>query len=536
MPLNIMCLRDGFLQRGGIMKHTHSSSLLFGLVIFVSGMPAGAQTAVLNELHKIVPADGAASDRFGGSVAVDGGLTLIGASFDDDNSGDSGSVYLYDADTGTLISKILATDPTRETFGHFEDLFGDSVGLIGNTAVIGAVNSSEAGTFAGAVYVLDLATGQQRAKLLPFTFPGEFPSFQSFGFDVGLSNTHIAVGAPGDVERDSGAGAMYLYNAASLGLVAKVFASDADFADNFGRAVAISGATAVATSPFDDDLGEDSGSAYVFDASTGVQLLKLLPADGAQSDIFGLSVAINGNVVAVGAPYHDALGTDSGAVYLFDAISGAQLAKVVPEDGAAGDLFGFSVALDGTRLVVGAPLDDDSALDAGSAYVFDVPAGTPLAKLRASDANVQDALGTRVAISGNLIVAGVSNDDDLGAESGSAYIFQIDDAPGGGEATRLHVASIEPGTVPAGRNRLRAQVFVRIQDDLNNPVAGAVVTVALSGGIRETLSGTTGADGAVTLTSVRVRRSPLSYTACITRVEGPLSYDPDANVEHCDSN
>jgi hypothetical protein len=518
------------------MQRSLISSLLLGLCCSVAGTAAVAQTPVLTELHKIVPTDGAASDRFGGSVAVDGGLTLIGASFDDDNSGDSGSVYLYDADTGTLISKILATDPTRETFGHFEDLFGHSVGLIGNTAVIGAVNSSEAATFAGAVYVLDLATGQQRAKLLPTTFPGEFPSFQSFGISVALSGTHIAVGAPGDVERDSGAGALYLYNASTLQRVAKVFASDADFADNFGRNVAISGTTAVATAPFNDDLGEDSGSAYVFDATSGQQLLKLLPVDGAAQDFFGFSVAIDGNVVAVGAPFDDDLGADSGAVYLFDAGNGVQLAKLVPEDGAAGDEFGFSVALDGTRLVVGAPLDDDGAVDAGSAYVFDVTTGAPLAKLRASDANASDGFASQVAIADSQVVATASNDDDNGAASGSAYVFQLDDVPGGGEETALHVAAIEPGTVAARRGRrVRAQVVVSIQDDQSNPVAGAVVTLQITGGIRETLSGTTGADGAVTLTSVRARRAPLNYTVCITGVEGPLPYDPDANVEHCDS-
>lgn len=518
------------------MKHAHISSLLLGLGMSLSGIPAGAQTVVVNELHKLVPADGTAASRFGGSVAIHDGLALIGAQLDDENGPDAGAVYQYDADTGILARKVLATDPTREIFGHDEDVFGHSVSLVGNTAVVGAVNSSAAGTDAGAVYVLDLASGRERAKLLPFTiFPGADPSFQSFGFEVALSATHIAVGAPGDVDRDSGAGSLYLYDASTLQRVAKVFASDADFADNFGRAVAISGATAVAASPFDDDLGADSGSAYVFDASTGAQLLKLLPADGTVQDFFGLSVAIDGNIVAVGAPFHDAVGADSGAVYLFDARTGAQLAKIVAEDGAAGDLFGFSVALDGTRLAVGAPLDDDGVQDAGSVHVFDVLTGATLAKLRASDANASDALGSRVALDGSLIVAGAANDDDRGAESGSAYVFRIDDAPGG-EATSLHVASIEPGTVAAGRNRLRAQVVVRIQDDLNNPVAGAVVTVTISGGIRETLSGTTGVDGAVTLTSVRARRTPLSYTACITSVEGPLSYDPDANVEHCDSN
>ena len=89
--------------------------------------------------------------------------------------------------------------------------------------------------------------------------------------------------------------------------------------DGFGRSVAINGATAIVAASLDDDNGSASGSAYLFDATTGEQLFKLLPDDGASSDHFGISVAINGATAIVGADHNDDNGTDSGSAYLFDA-------------------------------------------------------------------------------------------------------------------------------------------------------------------------------------------------------------------------
>ena len=241
---------------------------LIGLLASV--WPAHAQTATGTEVRKLRPADGAAGDRFGAAVATDGTRALVGAVKDDDSATDAGSAYLYDVSTGLLVRKLLAGGPVSEVFGFEEDFFGHAVALRGNLAVVGAVNSSAAGTNAGAVYVFDADTGAQRAKLLPFLGRrGEPPSFQAFGFSVALSQNRIVVGAPGDVTRDSGAGSMYLYDSSTLALVAKVFASDPGFADNFGRVVAAAGDVAVASAMFDDDNGTDSGSAYVFDAVTG---------------------------------------------------------------------------------------------------------------------------------------------------------------------------------------------------------------------------------------------------------------------------
>lgn len=513
------------------MQRRFISTVLLGVGCLFAGLPALSQSPPMTESRKIAPTDGAANDRFGSALSINGGRALIGALFDDDKAEDAGSVHLVDPLTGAQIRQILATDRTRELSGHQDDLFGHAVDLRGNLAVVGAVNSSEAASLAGAVYVLDLATGKERAKLLPFTFRRELPSFQSFGFDVALSESHIVVGAPGDVQRGSGAGAIYLYDAVSLSLVAKAFANDAGFADNLGRSVAIWGTIAIASVPFDDDLGTDAGAVYVFDATTGRQLHKLLPEDGQAQQFFGLSIAIDDGIVVVGAPFDDEIGNNAGAVYLFDVQTGRQLAKLVAQDGAAGDQFGFSVAIEGQRVVVGSPLDDDGAADSGSVYVFDRVTGEQVASLRASDAAPSDALGYTVAVSGATVMAGAFR-DERGIDSGAVYVFQLDGAPGGGET--VSVAAIDAATVEAGRNRERAQVSITVRDQLGAPVQGAIVLAQLSGDINELVSATTGDDGAATFLSRQSRRAPLRYEVCVLDVSATLRYDPDANVETCD--
>lgn len=498
--------------------------------------PTEAQTPYPMEIRKLLPADGAANDRFGSAVAIDGTRALVGAIFDDDSGTDAGSAYLYDIQTGALLRKLLAGGPVTEVFGFADDFFGHAVALRGSLAVVGAANSSAAGTSSGAVYVFDADTGAQRAKLLPFAARrNELPSGGQMGFSVALSNSRIVVGAPGDTTRADGAGAMYLYDVSTLQLVAKVFAADAGIADNFARVVAASGDVAAAGSMFDDDLGTDAGAVYVFDAVSGQQRFKLRAADGAAQDLFGLSLAAHGSLLAVGAPFDDDLGDGSGAVYLFDSTTGQQLAKFTPADGATGDRFGWSVGLTASHLVVGAPLDDDAAADAGAVYVFDLRTGEQVAKFRASDAGASDGIAGVLAIAGTTVLAGAARDDDVAVDSGAAYIFTIG---AGGAASTLRVASIDPGVIAAGNNRQRAQVAVTVVDNLGNPVQGATVIVVLTGGISETLSGLTNASGVATVASTQSVRVPrggtLSYEACVTSVTGPLPHDPSADAEQCD--
>ena len=113
----------------------------------------------------------------------------------------------------------------------------------------------------------------------------------------------------------------------------------------------------------DNDKGTNSGSAYIFDVTTGNQLHKLTASDGAADDTFGRSVAISGNYAIVGANLDDDDGTRSGSAYIFNVQTGTQLHKLTASDAAANDHFGWSVAIDGNYAIVGAKYDDDGGSD-----------------------------------------------------------------------------------------------------------------------------------------------------------------------------
>jgi hypothetical protein len=112
-------------------------------------------------------------------------------------------------------------------------------------------------------------------------------------------------------------------------------------------------------------------------ADFGDQLAELLPEDGAAWDQFGTSVAINGTSAIVGARWAVDDGTSSGAAYLFNTDTGEQIAQLLPEDGAAGDQSGWFVAIGDATAIVGAHRDDESGIDSGSAYLFEAADATP---------------------------------------------------------------------------------------------------------------------------------------------------------------
>lgn len=185
----------------------------------------------------------------------------------------------------------------------------------------------------------------------------------------------------------------------------------------------------MASSRLDDDNGVDSGSAYLFDASTGEQLFKLLPNDGAEGDEFGYSIAIDNNAVVVGSYLDDDNGSDSGSVYLFDASTGVQINKILPSDGMEGDEFGWSVAIDSGIVAAGGYRDDDNGEDSGSAYLFDASTGTQLYKLLPSNGKNGDLFSQSIHIHRRIVVVGVWGDDDNGINAGSAYLFDAVSTP-----------------------------------------------------------------------------------------------------------
>jgi len=197
----------------------------------------------------------------------------------------------------------------------------------------------------------------------------------------------------------------------------------------YGAAAAIDGDTVLVGASLEDAPEWMSGSVYVFERADGgwTETGKLTPLDAAAGDFFGSSIALRGQLAAIGALGKDEAGEDSGAAYIFERLAGVwtQTAKLVPQDGEPFQYFGQAVAVSGDLVVVGAPGDSSAAAYAGAAYVFQRINDTwvQTAKLTAPDASDLDYLGAAVAVDGGLILAGARNDDQNGPESGSVYAF-----------------------------------------------------------------------------------------------------------------
>ncbi|CAK0884978.1 unnamed protein product [Prorocentrum cordatum] len=306
------------------------------------------------QLLKLLAGDGVAHNKFGVSVSVssDGARVVVGAGYYyyDDESIQFGSAYVFDGTTGERLLKLVASD------GAVFDEFGWLVAVSSDGArvVVGAVGDDDQGTNSGSAYVFDGTTGERLLKLVASDGAGS----DSFGYSAAVSSdgARVVVGAVGDDDQGNNAGAVHVFEGTTGERLLKLVASDGAGSDNFGWSVAVSsdGARVVVGAYQDDDQGTNSGSAYVFDGTTGERLLKLVASDGAGEDRFGWSVAVSsdGARVVVGSHFDDDQGTNSGSAYVLDGTTGERLLKLVASDAGAFNLFGWSVAVssDGARV------------------------------------------------------------------------------------------------------------------------------------------------------------------------------------------
>ena len=404
----------------------HLMPLLAAAALVLSTAPAYGDLG--DQLAKLLPDDSAAGDKFGISVAISGTTAIVAARSDDYNGTNSGSAYLFDISdpaSPTQIAKLLPDD------GAEDDFFGIIVAISGNTAIVGAWGHDDNGADSGSAYLFDTTTGRQLFKLLP----DDGAATDLFGISVAISGGTAIVGAVWDDDNGTNSGSAYLFDITTGVQLFKLLANDGTATDRFGNSVAISGPpgkeTAIVGAWKEDDNGDDSGAAYLFDTTTGRQIAKLLANDGAAGNQFGRSVAISGATAIVAARSDDDNGNASGSAYLFDIsdpASPTQIAKLLPDDGAEGDFFGRSVAIGGATAIVGASHDDDNGSSSGSAYLFDIsdPASpTQIAKLHPDDGAEGDLFGWSVAISDSTTIVGAVNDDDNGTSTGSAYLFDV---------------------------------------------------------------------------------------------------------------
>ena len=266
-------------------------------------------------------------------------------------------------------TKLLASD------GAAGELFGCSVSLSGDTALIGAYgNDNTNGVDAGAAYVFK-RLGNNWMQVMKLTST-DGKTNHRFGNSVSIDEDYAVIGAfTADIKDEPNAGSAYVFKRYSSVWMqeAKLTASDGATYDWFGYSVVIFGDYIIIGAPWKDtNAGIDAGCAYVFQqsGSSWIQRAKLVSLDGAAGDLFGCSVSLSVDYALIGAYRHDTdNGKDIGAGYVFKR-SGSlwvQEAKLTPSDGGTDNLFGCSVSLSEITALIGAKGDANGK---GSAYIF----------------------------------------------------------------------------------------------------------------------------------------------------------------------
>lgn len=475
---------------------------------------------VWKQAAKLTASDAQRSDGFGSAVALFGETALIGAP-DDDNDGYSrGSVYVFERINGAWVetAKLTADD------GANWDQFGTAVALSTDTALVGAHYHDDGAGSSGSVYVFEKLNGRwtQTDELQA----EDRKSDALFGYSIALEGNTALIGAYRDDGPRINSGAAYVFEAAGgkWSQAAKLTAADAGEGDYFGWSVALLDGAALVGAPNNDGRRPECGAAYRFEQVHGewVQTDKLSPADGRKDGGFGVGLALANGSALIGAAGDGERGIRSGAVYVFDPVpppectgneriahaqcrshsgvnrltvalrggSGApadtctvtlsdgrsEWGKLSPrgkarvrfmevaegsgtatatwscgetagkdyscgdplgwqegprltaDDGAASDELGVSVAVSGATALVGAYGDDDHGRDAGSAYIFENLDGSwsQTVKLTAPDGAENDRFGADVALAGDTALIGAYRDDDRGTDSGSVYVFERD--------------------------------------------------------------------------------------------------------------
>jgi protocatechuate 3,4-dioxygenase beta subunit len=388
-------------------------------------------------------------DDFGASVAMSGSHVLVGAEGTDDGTGaGAGAVYLFSTSGGAPIA--IFDDPTATA----ADYFGDSVALSGNNVLVGAIGAND-GT--GAAYLFMLPSPLPTTPLVTstpyqtFTDPTPLPTglpphttppVDNFATSVAVSDTSVLVGAYGtnnplNAPSNPTNPEYYVASAAYLFQISSTFGTS----------------------------GEDAAETY-------------LDPNAAANNYFASSLALSNSKVLIGAYGSNA---QRGAAYLFSTspttppVTSTPLQTYTDPDATDGDRFGFSLALSGNNVLIGAygatPFNGDAGSNRGAAYLFDT-SGKMLQSFQDPNGNTQDVFGFSVAMTGSNVLVG-----EFGAEPSSTPI----PGPFSDTAQLYHTANSFSAVEGNSQSAVVEAAFstalqVRVSDALGNPVSGALVT------------------------------------------------------------
>lgn len=368
----------------------------------------------------LVPPDGGQkNDMFGHTVAVSGDVAVVGAPGDDDSGANSGSAYVYERVAGEWTFAAKLTDPA----GAKDEYFGAAVDVDGDWIAVGSPQAGPGSDTPGRVVLFRRENGAWVAR---DSVVSSSPSSHQFGIELDLAGSQLLVASPYEALSE-GAAVLFRETGGVWSRVHVFVAPNPEPFTLFGIDVGISGGVVVIGAPGEDRVGTDSGAAYVFEANAGTWSLvaDLSPADAAAQHGFGGNVAIDGSKILIASAGHDLLGVGTGSVYVYEHTGGgvAPTGQWFAPDAAPLASFGFALDIDGDRALVTAATDSELGPGAGAAYVFENSAGVwdGGTKVSIHGQEPGEALGWSGALNGDTAVLGSPRDNTRGTHSGTAH-------------------------------------------------------------------------------------------------------------------
>ncbi len=368
--------------------------------------------------------DVAAESRTGAAVAVDGALAVVGAPFADDGAEDAGRVSVFERTNGEwlLVQHLTADD------GSANDQFGSAVAVAGTTVVVAAPRNDQNGLNAGGVYVFDYDPGLGQLVRTTRLVSPVGHARDLFGDAIAFDGQTLVVGARAAGLDGQMSGAAWVYQRDDFGgwsVPQELPASNPLPGAQFGAAVAIDSGRIVVGAPRYDDRG----AAYVFTQEDDGQFRQtgfLQPESVGTDDDFGTAVAISASHIVVGAPGSDVAFTNAGGAWIFaDDLADGWARKATIHGRAQGDQTGTAVAMSGSTIAVSSPTaDDGESLNSGGVQVFQLDDDGELSLPRTltdDNAAAGGQFGHTIAVAGSKLIIGAPNMDSGGAATGQAF-------------------------------------------------------------------------------------------------------------------
>ena len=407
-------------------------------------------------------------DVFGRTLFLEGNRAVISAKGFNNKQG---AVYVFEYSLGTWVQtqKITADNASQG------DEFGASISLFGDRLLIGAPEVGLANNNSGVAYVFEFnSTSWNQVQIIVPIF--EVDQIQKFGISVVLDGDIAFIGAKYGNGQTTNSGAIHIFELQDIvdniwNQVNKIFASDGESLDSFGESIAKKGNRLLISASGDDDNGNDSGAAYIFDfvEDQWLEIKKIKPNDGEDSDNFSAfgSIELTGDSVFIGSPLSEEEISvhSSGSAYVFGLVNNVwtETNKFIPNESAAEDFFGDTLGRSNDMLIVGTQ-SDNAELGSGSAYIYKYDGAVWALMTKLETRNEAYSFGKDVDILGNRAVVCASDEVYVFEYNGSEWLqteVLTAGAPGDffGFTISLGVDRVVVGATSDGDDRGAVYVF-----------------------------------------------------------------------------